>query len=37
MGGGKQLSASPRERLRASIDEDRLAEVLVSGLESESA
>ena len=26
-----------RERLRASIDEDRLAEVLVTGLESESA
>jgi hypothetical protein len=37
IGGGKQLSASLRERLRASIDEDRLAEVLVSGLESESA
>jgi hypothetical protein len=34
---GKQLAASLRERLRASIDEDRLAEVLVSGLESESA
>ena len=35
--GGKQLSASLRERLRASIDEDRLAQVLVTGLESESA
>src|SRR5262245_42568494 len=35
--GGKQLSASLRERLRASIDEDRLAEVLVAGLESENA
>jgi hypothetical protein len=35
--GGKQLSTSLRERLRASIDEERLAEVLVSGLESESA
>jgi hypothetical protein len=35
--GGKQLPASLRERLRASIDEDRLAEVLVAGLESENA
>jgi hypothetical protein len=35
--GGKQLSASLRERLRASIDEDPLAEVLVAGLESENA
>jgi len=35
--GGKQLSTSLRERLRASINEDRLAEVLVSGLKSESA
>src|SRR5262245_9542313 len=35
--GGKQLSASLRERLRESIDGDRLAEVLVAGLESENA
>jgi hypothetical protein len=36
-GGGQQLSATLRERLRSAIDEDRLAAVLVEGLESANA
>ena len=35
--GGKQLPATLREKLRDAIDEERLAAVLVAGLESESA
>jgi hypothetical protein len=35
--GRKQLPATLRDRLRESVDEDKLAQVLVAGLESESA